>query len=72
MRQLQILLNYPKIDIGLFVDLAEFTCFYQFLHDVIIELFCFDRHTRKLAGQQRVMWQEGGHYDVSNTGVVCL
>ena len=29
--------------IGLFVDLAEFTCFYQFLHDVIIKLFCFDR-----------------------------
>ena len=24
----------PKLDIGLFVDLAEFTCFYQFLHDV--------------------------------------
>ena len=32
----------PKLDIGLFVDLAEFTCFYQFLHDVIIKLFCFD------------------------------
>ena len=29
----------PKLDVGLFVDLAEFTCFYQFLHDVIIELF---------------------------------
>ena len=28
-----------KLDIGLFVDLAEITCFYQFLHDVIIELF---------------------------------
>ena len=26
---------------GLFVNLAEFTCFYQFLHDVIIELFLF-------------------------------
>ena len=24
---------------GLFVDLAEFNCFYQFLHDVIIKLF---------------------------------
>ena len=24
---------------GLFVDLAEFTCFYHFLHDVIIKLF---------------------------------
>ena len=32
----------PKIDIGLFVDLAEFPCFYQFLHDVIKKLFCFD------------------------------
>ena len=43
MRQLQILFNYkPKLDIGLFVDLAEFTCFYQFLHDVIIKLVCFD------------------------------
>ena len=30
------------LDIRLFVDLAEFTCFYQFLHDVILELFCFD------------------------------
>ena len=28
---------------GLFVDLAEFTCFYQFLHDVIIKLFYFDQ-----------------------------
>ena len=27
---------------GLFVDLAEFTCFYQFLQDVIIKFFCFD------------------------------
>ena len=27
---------------GLFVDLAEFTGFYQFLHVVIIKLFCFD------------------------------
>ena len=27
---------------GLFVDLCVFTCFYQFLHDVIIKLFCFD------------------------------
>ena len=26
----------------LFIDLAEFTYFYQFLHDVIIKLFCFD------------------------------
>ena len=24
----------PKLDIGLFVDLAEFPCFYQFLHEV--------------------------------------
>ena len=24
----------PKLDVGLFVDLAEFTCFYQFLHDL--------------------------------------
>ena len=32
----------PKLDIGLFVDLAEFPCFYKFLHDVIIKLFCFD------------------------------
>ena len=30
----------PKIDIGLFVDFCIFTCFYQFLHDVIIILFC--------------------------------
>ena len=29
----------PKLDMGLFVDLAEFTSFYQFLHDVIIKLF---------------------------------
>ena len=26
----------------LFVDLAEFPCFYQFLDDVIMKLFCFD------------------------------
>ena len=29
-----------KLDIGLFVDFCEFTCFYQFLHDVLIKLFC--------------------------------
>ena len=28
-----------KRDIGLFVDFCEFTCFYQFLHDVLIKLF---------------------------------
>ena len=32
----------PKLDMGLFVDLAEFTCFYQFLHVVILKLFCFN------------------------------
>ena len=31
----------PKLDIGLFVDFW-LLCFYQFLRDVIIELFCFD------------------------------
>ena len=30
----------PKLDIRLFVDFCVFTCFYQFLHDVIIKLFC--------------------------------
>jgi hypothetical protein len=29
-RQLQIYSIKPKLDIGLFVDLAEFPCFYQF------------------------------------------
>ena len=33
---------------GLFVDLCVFTCFYQFLHDVIIKLFCFDHIMQKL------------------------
>ena len=32
----------PKLDMGLFVDFCVFTCFYQFLHDVLIKLFCFD------------------------------
>ena len=31
MRLLQILFNKPKLDIGLFVDLAEFPCFYAVL-----------------------------------------
>ena len=30
----------PKLELGLFVDFCVFTCFYQFLHDVIIKLFC--------------------------------
>ena len=42
MRQLQILFSKPKLDMRLFVDLAEFTCFYQFLHELLIKLFCFD------------------------------
>ena len=29
----------PKLNIGLFADLDEFTCFYQFLPNVIIKLF---------------------------------
>ena len=32
---IQLNQNYMR----LFIDLAEFTCFYQFLHDVIIKLF---------------------------------
>jgi hypothetical protein len=31
----------PILDMGLFVDFCVFTCFYQFLHDVLIKLFCF-------------------------------
>ena len=42
MRQLQFYSIKPKLGMGLFVDLAEFTCFYQFLHVVILKLFCFD------------------------------
>ena len=30
----------PKLDIGSFGDFFIFTCFYQFLHNVIIKLFC--------------------------------
>ena len=41
-RQLKFYSIEPKLDIGLFVDLDEFPSFYQFLHDVIIKLFCFD------------------------------
>ena len=29
----------PKLDIGLFVDFCVFTCFYQFLQDVLIIFF---------------------------------
>ena len=32
----------PKLDMWLFVDFCVFPFFYQFLHDVIIKLFCFD------------------------------
>ena len=39
MIQLQIYSIQPKIDMVLFVDLAKFTCFYQFLQIVIIKLF---------------------------------
>ena len=31
---------------SVFVDLAEFTCFYQFLHDVIIKLFCRSKQNK--------------------------
>ena len=34
-------LNKPKLYIWLFVNFCVFTCFYQFLHDGIIILFCF-------------------------------
>ena len=39
MREPQILFSKPKLDMRLFVDLAEFTCFYQFLHELLIKLF---------------------------------
>ena len=29
----------PKLDMRLFVDFCVFTCFYQFLHDMLIKLF---------------------------------
>ena len=37
----------PKLDMGLFVDFCVFTCFYQFLHDVLIKLFCLDLQNNK-------------------------
>ena len=40
---------------GLFFDLAEFTCFYQFLHVVIIKLFCFDLWNNFMI---TTVWQE--------------
>ena len=48
MIQLQIKPIKPKLDMGLFVDLAEFTCFYQFLHDLIIKLFCRSKQNNYL------------------------
>jgi hypothetical protein len=42
MVQLQLFPIKPKLDTGLFVDFCVFTGYYQFLHDVIIKLFCFD------------------------------
>ena len=40
MRQLHILFNKPKFDIGWFVDFCIFNSFYRFLHDVLIKIFC--------------------------------
>ena len=34
--------NKPKLGIGFSVDFCVFTCFYQFLHDVLNKLVCFD------------------------------
>ena len=45
MRQLHS--NKPKLDIGLFVDFCVFTCFYQFMHDVLIKLFCRSKNNFK-------------------------
>ena len=42
MRQLQILYSKPKLDMRLFADLADFTCFYQFLHELLIKLVFFN------------------------------
>ena len=42
MRQLQIYSYQPKLDIGLFVDLAEFPCFYAALawpdHKIVLQI----------------------------------
>ena len=44
-----------KLDIGLFVDFCVFTCFYQFLNDVIIKLFCLDLHNNIMI----TLWKNG-------------
>ena len=41
MRQLHSLKPKPKLDIELFVDFCGFTCFYQFLHELIIKFVLF-------------------------------
>ena len=36
------------ISIGLFVDFCVFSCFYQFLHDVIIKVFCRSKQNENI------------------------
>ena len=42
MTQFHISFNYANFNIRLFVDFCVFTCFHQFLHDMIIKLFCIN------------------------------
>ena len=55
MRQLQILFNQTKLDIGLFVDLAEFPCFLPVLawcdHNIVLQTKtkqCYDHIMQEL------------------------
>ena len=50
----------PKLDIGLFVDLAEFPCFYQFMHDVIIKFFCRSKQSNDHIMQELVKQVNSG------------
>ena len=51
---------------GLFVDLAEFTCFYHFLHVVIKKLFCFDLWNNFMITSCKNWYKQGNSAKLTN------
>ena len=65
MRQLQIYSIKPKLDIGLFVDLAEFPCFYAVLawpdHKIVLQIKSkqfFDQVMQELRKNREIQLNE--------------
>ena len=65
----------PELDIGLFLAFCVFSCFYQFLHDVIIKLFLFGLQNNFMITSCNNMWKKaktGKNTEISKQSLAWL